>query len=117
VKSIKILSTAMVSPGVVVRDATPVDLYKILVNDVFPDVDTQSLVNGKLLQVAADDLLGIIFGYIVFDVGELKRTSYGHITSLFVSPIFRRKGHATRLVTMAEMDLEKVLYVWISLLC
>lgn len=106
----------MISPGVVVRDATPVDLFKILVDAVLPDVDTQSLVNGKLLQVATDDLLGMIFGYIVFDVGELKRNVYGHITSLFVNPIFRRKGHATRLVTMAEMDLEKVLYVWISLL-
>lgn len=53
VKSIKILSTTMVSPGVVVRDATPIDLFKILVDAVLPDVDVKTLANGKILQVAA----------------------------------------------------------------
>jgi len=43
----------MVSPGVVVRDATPIDLFKILVDAVLPDVDVKTLANGKILQVAA----------------------------------------------------------------
>lgn len=106
----------MESPYVVVRDATPVDLFKILMDAIFPNVDVKTLANGKILQVAEDKLLGVILGFIVFDNGELKHTGYGHITSLFINRIFQRKGHATRLVTMAQMDLEKVLYVWISLL-
>ncbi|RHN38446.1 putative transcription regulator GNAT family [Medicago truncatula] len=98
----------MESPYVVVRDATPVDLFKILMDAIFPNVDVKTLANGKILQVAEDKLLGVILGFIVFDNGELKRTGYGHITSLFINRIFQRKGHATRLVTNAEMDLDKV---------
>jgi ribosomal protein S18 acetylase RimI-like enzyme len=104
-ESPKIRYARYVSPDVVLRNATSDDIFKILVDYLLPDVDLESLENGKILQVIADDRQDAILGYVIFDVVEPKSNGCGHITSIFVNPIFRREGVASKLVENAEKDL------------